>query len=163
MQIGDLVQVRAYKSDGTCYRWWYATVEAIGAHEIILVTPVGHRVEDVGGDWATEVAIRAFHWLDRPYSLLEAYAADGTLREIYVNISSATEIAGAQIRFTDHELDVSRVPPDAARIVDEAEFLEAALRYGYSEEFQEACYRAAREAMALGDRWVAKGMPAVEP
>jgi protein associated with RNAse G/E len=159
MEIGESVRVRAYKSDGTCYRWWYATVEAVETDRVVLVTSAGHRVEDVRGAWASPYAIRATYWLDRWYSLLEVYAPDGRLVEIYVNLGSPAEIEDSQIRFTDYELDVSRKPPDEARIVDEEEFLEAASKYGYSEAFQQACYELAREALGVANAWAAQGMP----
>jgi hypothetical protein len=38
--------------------------------------------------------------------------------------------------------------------VGEAEFLEAGSKYGYSKDFQQACYQAAREAMDVANRWV---------
>jgi protein associated with RNAse G/E len=161
MRVGDRVEVRAYKSDGTCYRWWHATVEAMEVDRIVLVSPAGHRVEDARGAWAAEHAIRATYWLDRWYSLLEVYGPDGGLVEIYGNIASPVEIEDSGLRFTDYELDVSRKPPQEACIVDEEEFLEAASRYGYSKEFQKACYRAARGAVGVANSWVAKGMPKV--
>jgi protein associated with RNAse G/E len=159
MRIGESVQVRAYKSDGTCYRWWYATVEAVETDRIVVITPVGHRVEDVDGAWTSEYAIRAFYWFKRWYSLLEVYAPDGRLDEVYVNINSPVEIENSQIRFTDYELDISRKPPQGARIVDEEEFREAACRHGYSTEFQQACYEVAREAIEVANHWIARGMP----
>lgn len=90
--------------------------------------------------------------------LPEAGQPQCRLVEIYVNINSPVEIGQQEIRFTDYELDVSREPPHGARIVDQDEFAEAAARYGYSPTFQEACYRTAREAVELADRWVARGM-----
>jgi protein associated with RNAse G/E len=160
MQVGDRVCVRVYKADGRCYRWLWATVEAVAADELVVVTPPGHRVEDVDGGWVSKTALRAYYWPGRWYCLLEVYAVDGRLEEIYVNINSPVEVENGVVRFTDYELDVSRRPPQGARIVDEEEFREAAAAYGYSEEFQRACYRAAREAVAVADGWVAAGMPA---
>ncbi len=162
MRIGERIQIRAYKSDGTCYRWWYATVEAVTANRIVTVTPAGHPVEGHRGGWTSRYAIRSHFWLDRRYSLLEAYTANGTLEEIYVNINSPVQIEGSELRFTDYELDVSRELPQGARIVDEDEFLEAVRDYGYSEEFQQACYETAKEAIELANRWVAGEMPTVE-
>jgi protein associated with RNAse G/E len=162
MQIGDRVEVRAYKSDGTCYRRWFATVEAVEAGRVVLVTPVGHRVEDIAGTFTSEHAIRGYYWLGKWYSLLEVYEPNGRLAEVYANISSPVEIEDLQMCFTDYELDVSRVLPGEARIVDEDEFLEAASRYGYSKEFQHACYQVAEYAIGLADSWVAKGMPTVD-
>ena len=162
MQIGDHIQVKAYKADRTCYRWWRATVEAIEPGQVVLVTPPGHRVESLNGGWTSQYAIRSFYWSDRWYSLLEVYAADGELAEIYVNVGSPAEFGDAQVTFTDYELDVSRRPPHRAHLEDEDEFREAASRYGYSEAFQRACYRVVSEALALADRWVPGGMPTAE-
>ena len=159
-RIGDCVRVRAYKSDGTCYRWWTATVETVGPDQLTLFTPVGHLIEDPGGSFISGNALRVFYWPGKWYSLLEAYAPDGELAEIYVNISSPVEIDGLQMRFTDLELDVSRIPPREARLEDEDEFEEAAAEYGYSEAFQRTCYEVAQEAIDLANRWLARGMPA---
>lgn len=159
MKTGDRVQVRAYKSDGTCYRWWLATVESINADELVLITPVGHWVEGIDGGWASQYAIRAYYWPHKWYSVLEAYVAGGRLAEIYINISSPAEVEDSIVRFTDYELDISRRLPHAARIVDEDEFLEAVSKYDYSKEFQEACYQVAREAVEVADGWTARANP----
>jgi protein associated with RNAse G/E len=162
MEIDERVRVEAYKLDGTCYRWWHVTVEVVEADKVVVFAPAGHRVEEAGGGWRSEHAIRAFYWLDRWYSVLEVYARDGTLEEIYVNIASPVRIEDGRIWFVDYELDVSRKPPHEARIVDEEEFLEAVFRYGCTTEFQQACYRVAKEAIEVANRWVAGGMPAAE-
>ena len=163
LQPGDRVTISAHKADGTRYRRWQATVESVAAGLVVVITHVGHQVEDIDGDFASKHAIRGFYWLDRGHNLLEAYTADGTLEQIYVNIASPPRIEGDQIRFTDYELDVSLVPPHQARIVDQDEFAEAAVRYGYSEAFQEACYQSAQKAAVLANRWVARGMPPSPP
>lgn len=159
MKPGDRVQVKAYKSDGTCYRWWTATVESVAADQLVLVTPVGHLIEDPGDSFVSPNALRVFYWPGKWYCLLEAYTPDGELAEIYVNISSPMEIEGLEMRFTDYELDVSRRPPGEAQLLDEDEFEEAVVEYGYSEEFQRTCYQVAAEAMGLANRWVSRGMP----
>ena len=129
------------------------------ADKFTLVTPPGHWVDGVDGGFASENALRVYYWPGRWYCLLEAYTPGGELAEIYVNINSPVEIEGSQMRFTDYELDVSRRLPGEARLEDEDEFLEAAAEYGYSEEFQRACYEVAREALDLANGWVAGGMP----
>ncbi|MEJ2209866.1 MAG: DUF402 domain-containing protein [Anaerolineae bacterium] len=166
LQIGDRVLVQGYKADGTLYRWWWATVEASGPGEVVLVTPPGHRVEDPAGGWVSRYSIRSYFWPGKWYSLLEVYLPDGgqpngklRLVEIYLNINSPVEIGEGKIRFTDHELDVSRKMPGAARIVDEDEFEEAATRFGYTADFQHFCYEVAHEAVEVADRWQARDMP----
>jgi protein associated with RNAse G/E len=159
MQTGDKIAVRAYKSDGTCYRWWTVTVEAVDENEIVVTAPPHHRVESIDGGWTSRYAIRSYYWPDKWYSLLEVYTPDGKLNEIYVNINSPIVIRGGNITFTDFELDVSRKLPRQARMVDEDEFLEAASRYGYSKAFQQTCYQVARDVIEVANRWTAKGMP----
>jgi protein associated with RNAse G/E len=160
LQAGSQVHVRAYKSDGTCYRWWRGTVEAAAPDRVVVVTPVGHRVHTPDGGGASRWSIRATYWTDRWYSVLELYLPDGALVEIYVNINSPVELQEGILCFTDYELDVSRELPGPARLVDEDEFEEAAIQYGYSAAFQETCYRVAREAIEVAENWIATGMPA---
>jgi protein associated with RNAse G/E len=159
MRRGDRVHVRACKSDGTCYRWWTATVESAAPDELVLVTPVGHLIEDPNGNFVSGHALRSYYWPGKWYSLLEAYTPGGELVEIYVNISSPVQVTDSLVCFTDYELDVSRIPPGEAELMDEDEFQEAVLVYGYSEEFQQACYQVAAEAIDLANRWVGRGMP----
>lgn len=91
--------------------------------------------------------------------LLQVHTPRG-VSEIRANGRSPAQITDSQVRSTYYELDVSRVPPGEAELMDEDEFQEAALEYGYSEEFQQACYQVAREAIDLANRWVGRGMPA---
>lgn len=64
MDVGETIRVREYRLDGTCNRWWSATVESVETDGVVLVTHVGHRVEGVHGGWTSEYAIRAFYWLN---------------------------------------------------------------------------------------------------
>lgn len=159
MEAGDRLRVKALKADGTCYRWGCARVEAVAEQRVVALTPPGHRVESIDGGWTSGYAIRSIFWTDRWYSLLEVYFRDEPLSEIFVNVNSPAEVADSEIRFTDYELDVSRKPPEWARVVDEDEFLEAVSRYGYTEVLRQRCYAVAREAVAVANRWEAGGFP----
>jgi hypothetical protein len=161
MLAGQTIQIRAYHADGTCYRRWMAIVEAIEDDVVVVVVPVGHRVDGLHRTWFSEVAIRAYYWTNKDYSLLEIYTGDGVLREIFVNINGPTEIDVDGLRYVDYELDVRYVPPGPAVMIDEDEFRAAARAYGYSAKFQEACYRTAHEALQIAERWVARGMPSI--
>jgi protein associated with RNAse G/E len=147
------ILVQAYKSDGHPYRWWMATVESHSEAGVVTFNPAGHPVEGPGRIWESEYAIRSFYWFGKLYNLLEVYRADGALEEIYINIGSPPEIEDSRLRFTDWELDVVRYRGQPPVIVDEDEFEQAAQIYGYSPQFQEACYRAAHEALALANGW----------
>jgi len=160
---GQVVRVSAFKADGTRYRTWQASVESTAADRLVLIAPAGHVVHALGGDWLSPWAIRAVYWPGRHFALLEVFSADGQIEELYANIASPVRIDGNDVWFTDHEIDVSLRPPGPARIVDEDEFAEAAARYGYSDDFQQECYRAAGEAVEIIRGWIPGAMPSFSP
>lgn len=122
MRIGDSIQIKACNSGGVCYRSWYSSVEAIEDDKVVVISLAGQPVQDLDRTWVSEHTIRGYYWLDRMYGLLEVYTADGTLEEIYVNISSPVHVEETHLWFTDYELDVSHKLPHPAQIVDEDEF-----------------------------------------
>jgi GrpB-like predicted nucleotidyltransferase (UPF0157 family)/protein associated with RNAse G/E len=158
LQPGDVLCVRAYKSDGQWYRWWTATVESVTPTCITTLSPPNNAIHTPTGQWHFKLAIRSYYWFDRPYNLLEVYHPDGTVAEIYVNIGSPIVQKGAELQFTDHELDVLKISGQLARIVDEDEFMAASTHYGYSAEFQKICYQNANMALELAEKWVAQGL-----
>ncbi len=159
MQRGDVIVLRAHKSDGTVYRWWRATVESIDAERVVVVNRVGDRVDGPGGGWSWKHALRATYWFDRSYNLVEAYHADGRLKQIYIHIATPAVIQNNSLNYTDLELDVIKRPGQPLRIVDEDEFDEAARYYGYTPEFQCSCREAVDEAMRLAKSWRCTGAP----
>lgn len=160
LQPGETVQVEGYKSDEVCYRRFSGVIESVTPEQIVVVTQPGHRVEDIErGFFISKYAIRSFYWPGKWYSLLEVFFADGSLYEVYVNINSPVMVDDHVLSLTDHELDVSRIPPKTARLVDEDEFEEAVEKYGYSGEFIEHIYNVGQEAIDLANRWEAGKAP----
>ncbi|MBI5354670.1 MAG: DUF402 domain-containing protein [Chloroflexi bacterium] len=160
MKIGDKIQVRACKADGSVYRSWHTVVEAMDDDLIITISPAGGMVEDRKRvTYQTEHILRSYYWFDKFYNLIEVFDTQGNLIEIYINIASPPELAGDGLSFKDHELDVSRVLPNPARLIDEDEFAEAAIKYQYTQEFQDRMYSVAGEALELADKWTAKPVP----
>jgi predicted RNA-binding protein associated with RNAse of E/G family len=107
--------------------------------------------------------MRDHYWSDRLYNLLEVFSEDGTIQELYANVAAPPVMTEHGFDVTDHELDVSWMPGQPARIVDEDEFAAAASIYGYSPEFQAACRAAAVEALRLMETWQPTGLPAIWP
>lgn len=157
MQPGESVTVRALHADGTCYRWWNATVERSDSASIVTVASAGRRIANIGGDWVSQNHIRAFYWLDQSYNLLEIYRPDGVLAEVYVHIASPAVLDGKMLTYTDYELDVVRLSGEMPQLVDEDDFAEAVIAYGYTAEFQRACYDTARDALEIVEHWQAGG------
>lgn len=163
LQIGDILPVHACKTDGTVYRSWRATVESVTSDLLVTVAPAGSSVFNIKGeDYPIQHHYRAYYWFDKFYNLLEVFEPDGSLVHIYINIASPPEFNDDVLSFKDHELDVSKVLPHTAKLVDEDEFTEAVVKYNYSPEFQDKMYAAAREALELAENWNAKPCPVFE-
>lgn len=160
MKPGDQIHVRACKADGTVYRSWFATIESVTADSIVTIAPAGSSVFNIKGeDYPILHHYRAYYWFDKFYNLLEIFETSGELIHIYLNIASPPELGNGGMSFKDHELDVSKVFPGQARLVDEEEFAEAVVKYQYSQEFQEKMYTAAQEALTLAENWQARPVP----
>ena len=160
MKPGDLIHVRACKTDGTVYRSWHTIIESVDADSIVTISAPGGYVFDlVRGHYFTKHILRSYYWFDKFYNLIEVFDAKGMLEQIYLNIASPPRFENEGMSFIDHELDVSKIFPDPARLVDEDEFAEAIHKYQYTEEFQQRMYLAARDAIKLADHWKAKPAP----
>lgn len=160
IKIGGIIPVHACKTDGTVYRSWRAAVESVSSNLLITVAPAGSSVLNIKGeDYPILHHYRAYYWFDKFYNLLEVFEPDGRLIHIYINIASPPEFRNGVMSFKDHELDVSKVLPNPAKLVDEDEFAEAAVKYGYTPQFQEEMYAVAREALATADAWTARPCP----
>jgi protein associated with RNAse G/E len=154
MKIGEQIQVCACKTDGSVYRSWHTTIETMDADSVVTVSPAGSMMQDKKrGNVLIQHALRSYYWNDKFYNLVEAFDTQGNLIEIYINIASPPEFEDGVMSFKDHELDVSKYPPKAAKLIDEDEFAEAAVKYQYSQDFQKKMYAAANEALELADNW----------
>ena len=166
VRSGDLVWVWVYKADGRPYRRWQARVEEAGPERIVTWTSPDNRVYQVLPGSATgELAwreftqprgIRSYFWPGQPRTLLEVYNPDGSLYELYADVCGPVTVVEGAVHYTDHELDVSQMAGEVPRIVDQDEFAEAAVTYGYSEAFQRECYEMAEALLAFVAAWVPK-------
>jgi len=162
MKAGDKIILRAYKSDGTCYRWHDSYVEKIQENCVIIVGGPGRRIHQPDGGFVAEYTIRSYLWLDKPISLLELFDEAGELLELYANINSPVVVAENEVSYTDYELDVVLKPGHSAVIVDEDEFDDAIVKFGYSKAFQQQCYQVALDAVDLVEGWSAGMMPKID-
>lgn len=152
MNPDDVITIKAHKADGVCYQWWDATVIAVDDQCVVLSMPKGASTYSLSkGYRPTEHRLRCTYQFDKLYTFIESFDAAGALVEIYIDISDLPRIVGDELHYTDYELDVVRTMPDAAVLIDEDEFAEAIVTYGYSTEFQVQCYAAAREALAVAN------------
>ena len=162
MKPGDVVWVRTYKADGQLHRWWQAQVEAIEGECVIAYSAIGSPVHHNPQRFPAALfplkhTIRSYYWPDRRHNLLEIYDAGGALVELYADITGPVEIGEGEIRFTDHELDVSQLTGQVPQIIDQDEFAEAAVVYRYSEAFMGQCYELAEALLGVLAGWQPRG------
>ncbi len=159
MKPGDIITVRALHADGNWYRRWQTTIESIDESCVVTYSPPNNTSDDVERGMRTlRWAIRSFYWFDKPYNLLELYAADGIFEEVYINVASPAFWAGDELHFTDYELEISKYVGQPGQIIDEDEFEEATVKYCYTPEFIAHCQQAAQDALALAEGWQPKGV-----
>jgi protein associated with RNAse G/E len=160
MKIGDLIHVRACKADGSVYRSWQTMIESVDENLIVTISPAGHIVQDLArGTFAGKRTLRSYYWFDKFYNLLEIFDEQGNWDGTYVNVASPPTFEAGIMYFQDYELDVLKEMDAEAQILDEDEFLEAVVKYGYTQEFQEKVYATAREAIDVVTHWSAKPVP----
>lgn len=154
MQQGDRVLVQSLRADGVVYRWWYAWVEEISPERIVMRKPATECFYVPDGSFPSRFDSLIYYWPDKPYNLNELFHPDGERALLYVHIASPPHRTEDGLAYHDYELDVQLSPGKAAEVLDEDEFAAAALRYGYSPEFQERCRQAVEEAKHLAETWV---------
>jgi len=159
---GDTVWVRTYKADGRPHRWWQDQVEAVDDACVVVYSAIGSPIHHNPDRFPAAIfplshTIRSYYWPGRRHNLLEIYDADGALVELYADITSPVEIVEGEIRFTDHELDVSFLTGQAPQIVDQDEFAEAAVAFGYTDEFVRQGYELAEALLAVLAGWQPRG------
>jgi len=158
LRPGDTVWVRTYNADGRPHRWWQSQVEAVEDECVVVYSAIGSPIHHNPDRFPAAIyylrhAIRSYYWPGRRHNLLEIYAADGRLVELYADITSPVEVGENEITFIDHELDVSQLAGQAPRIVDQDEFAAAAVAFGYSDEFMHQCYELAEALLDVLSNW----------
>ena len=157
MNIGDTITIRQLHADGACYRWHHAIVESASPDCIVVVLHIGLPIHQDSGDWPLPFNTRMFFWPNTWYVLEEGYAEDGLLKEIYTNINAPPVFGDDNIDYMDYELDVSKEPGLPAVVLDEDEFAEAIVTYGYTEQHQQQCWAAVQAGLALSESWQPRG------
>lgn len=153
VRAGDELRIEVFKADGRLYRWWPTVVERLAPDELVTWNRPGHVVHGRDHDWTSRWGIRNVYWPERPYNLLEVYYPNGCLHELYVHVASHPTFRGLTVAWQDYELDVVLKPGREPELYDQDEFAAAAVDYGYSSDFQAACYRIAAGVAAWLPTW----------
>ncbi|NQU44740.1 DUF402 domain-containing protein [bacterium] len=159
MRAGDQVKIEIRHADGQPYRRWPRVVKEISEEIVVVQTPLGSWIDNVGGNgWRLPWHVRRYLWFDREYHVMQMYGADGTLEQLHGDVGSPAKIDGSTITFIDCELDIVWKPGEQVQIADQDEFAEAAATYAYSPEFQEQCWKIAEHLKQILMPWEPKWM-----
>ena len=147
--IGTPVTIRALKYDGREYRRWQATYSAAVARgielEAVFSAVVEGRTPFFGGDRAVE-----YFSTDRGYNVIAGNTPEGSLRACYRDTSTPAQLVataiGTAISFSDLDRDLLVWPDGRCELIDEAEFAQNSVDYGYPQSVQ-ADARAAVSAL----------------
>jgi len=156
------IKVEALKADGYCYRNWIGDLLLTTSEGCVVDTPPGTEIylrKELG--WIQKYPIRTFFLKEHHLNLMEVSTSAGDPLEIYINIASPMQMDFGLLSYIDYELDVVHDLREAKEpeIIDEDEFEEAKLKYGYSTELINTCIKASQSALSLTKNWIFQDDP----
>lgn len=139
------ITVNSLKFDGTINRSWNCEFLGVCGERFDLrgefEATVSHP--DLGTIAARTLSYEYF-WSDRWYSVFEFFDPDGSFRNAYFNINQPPSLEGENLSYIDLDIDVVVWPDGRVVVLDESEFREHSVLFGYPDEVVDA----AREALA---------------
>ena len=118
---GQIVNVQAYKHNGTLYRQWNgAKVLEVSKERIVLFLYKTKVVEKSGQKWAVREPM--LWWMSRE----EFRNTTGLIRSsgthFYTNLASPAIYEDGTVKFIDYDLDIKSYPGMNTKVVDQKEF-----------------------------------------
>lgn len=147
------VSINAFKSDGRCYRTFVGQLLHRDLELTIVYCPIGTKIINQGQVFIGDKNLKMYFWQNRNYNVMEFRDENNELEVLYANITSLPKIESDMIEYVDFELDILQRKGEEPKIIDEDEFREAAEKYNYSIQFQEACYQYCEQAIATIRQW----------
>lgn len=144
------IEVRTYKYDGSGHRSWRASILRREGSLLVLdarfETEVRH---DVLGTINVGTLSTEFYWLDRWYNIFKFWNASGELINHYCNVNVPPTFEGQVLSYVDLDIDILVEPDFSYRVLDQEEFEQNALKYGYPDHVRKQAYQAVNEIVAM--------------
>ena len=133
---GQIVNVQAYKHDGTLYRQWNgAKVIEVSKERIVLFLYKTKVAEKSGQKWSVREPM--LWWMSRE----EFRNTTGLIRSsgthFYTNLASPAIYEDGVVKFIDYDLDIKAYPGMRTKVVDEKEFDQNKVNMNYPQEIIE--------------------------
>jgi protein associated with RNAse G/E len=147
------IEVRAHKHDGTSHLRYAARQLEPGAGAHRTYSPPGTELFSKKGIELAAEDLYGHFWPDRWFNVLRYTANEAHPAGWYCNVASPATFDDASISYVDYELDIRvLVGSDGAlewHLLDEDEFEEARLLYGYDDELVQHCREAVEQLIAM--------------
>ena len=132
---GQILNVQAYKHDGTLYRQWNGVKVIEASPERWVLFMFKTKVSEKSGQrWVVREPI--IWWMDR-----ESFSnTTGLIRPsgtyFYTNLASPPIYEDGVIKFIDYDLDIKAYPDSPIKIVDKGEYEAHKKQYAYPTKLQ---------------------------
>lgn len=147
LKQGDTIRIESYKHGGTLHRAWKKSVILRSEDPLILANQDVEVVEKDGDEWIFPgLAICRFSRQDW-FQTVILYDEEFRLKRYYCHIASPCRIdsESGTLAYIDYDLDLSVGPDLKAEWLDEDEFSENRIRYGYPDEVLKSIAEARRQ------------------
>lgn len=146
--VGKIVNVQAYKADGTLYRQWNGVkVLEVSPEQIVLFMFKTKVSEKMGQRWIVREPILWWMPRDKWFNTTGLIRKSGT--HYYTNIASIPFYEDETIKFIDYDLDVKAYPDQKTKVVDRNEFIHHTAKYGYSDKLVRILEQTTKEVVRL--------------
>lgn len=121
IKIHSIINVQAYKEDGTLYRQWNGVKIIESSPELIVLFMYKTKVEELTGQrWVIREPVLWFMPRDRFFNTTGLIRRSGTY--FYTNIASPPIFEDNTIKFIDYDLDIKAYPGQKVKLVDVGEY-----------------------------------------
>ncbi|NQZ65619.1 MAG: DUF402 domain-containing protein [Mycoplasmatales bacterium] len=127
---GSIINVQAYKHDGTLYRQWNGVKVLENSPEMITLFMYKTKVaEKWGQKWVVREPI--LWWFPKQ----EFYNTTGLIRPsgtyFYTNLASTPIFEDSTLKFIDYDLDIKAYPDSPIKVVDRKEYERNSKKFKY--------------------------------
>ncbi|MGB7924713.1 MAG: DUF402 domain-containing protein [Pyrinomonadaceae bacterium] len=142
--------VRAFKYDGTEHRRWRARLMRADSSLIELDALFEEEIRHplLGTIHRGTISIE-YYWPNQWYNVFRFLEPGGALRNYYCNVNVPPVFDSSGLSFIDLDMDILVAPDLSYTILDEDEFLENAVRYGYPPLVRRRAHEALDELAAM--------------
>ena len=148
-RAGTRALLRATKYDGTAH--WIQPCQVVSDDGNLLIASYRARtpIYTSRGEFRSPYDSLVYFWRDRWYNVFRLSRPGCALALWYCNVTTPPQFDGCQIGYVDLDLDVTVRPNGCIELLDEDEFEEHQLQYGYPHEVIEHAQEAADDLIAL--------------